>query len=280
MPIADGPAAAVGLLPDGRYLVGEGETLWVTDREGATASIALDYGKQRRRLKDVRAVASSPVGVANADWAISGPVAAIADAGTHRVWGLRVTGVDGFGTVLATMEILAGTGTTFYPIGDGAPAQAAQLDSPAGVAWTPDGNLLIADTGHGRVRQVGPGGRIATVFGTGVPGSRGYLASPRALAALPAGGFAVAEQARVTRIGQDVMPEQIAEFPAAGLAVTPDGAILASAGKEIRALGGHGGQVVATGLHGPAALLANPDGTIMVADTDRVALLTRDTTAR
>jgi hypothetical protein len=256
--------------------VGSGETLWITDRQGATASVALDYGKLRRRLKDVRAIAASPADVANADWAISGRVAALADAGTHRVWGLRVSGVDGFGTVLATIEILAGTGTTFYPIGDGAPAQAAQLGSPAGVAWTPDGNLLIADTGHGRVRQVGPGGRIATAFGTGIPGSKGYLASPKALAALPGGGFAVAEQTTVTRIGQDALPEQIGDFPAAGLAVTADGAVLASSGSKIRALGDHGGQVVASGLHGPAALLANPDGTVTVADSDRVVVLTRD----
>jgi hypothetical protein len=52
--------------------------------------------------------------------------------------------------------------------GDGGPATAAKLDA----VETPDGGLLILDTGINRVRRVSPAGMIATVAGIGGwPGS-------------------------------------------------------------------------------------------------------------
>ena len=54
--------------------------------------------------------------------------------------------------------LVAGNGTDGYS-GDGGPATSASLDSPQGVAVDNAGNLLIADTGNNRIRQV--------VFSTG-----------------------------------------------------------------------------------------------------------------
>jgi streptogramin lyase len=52
-------------------------------------------------------------------------------------------------------------------IGDGRPATAATLDTPAGVAIAPDGGLLIADMLHHRIRRVDPtSGAISTYMGT------------------------------------------------------------------------------------------------------------------
>ena len=57
-------------------------------------------------------------------------------------------------------------------IGDGRPATAASLDRPFGVAFTPDGALLIADRRHARIRRVDPTtGVITTIVGT-FPGAR------------------------------------------------------------------------------------------------------------
>jgi len=58
---------------------------------------------------------------------------------------------------LNTIETVAGTGE--YPvnandIGDGGPATEAKLANPRGVAFDPDGNLIIADTYNNRYRGV------------------------------------------------------------------------------------------------------------------------------
>jgi hypothetical protein len=57
--------------------------------------------------------------------------------------------------------------------GDGGPATAARLSSPAGLSFDIAGNLYIADAGYSVVRQVTPAGNILTVAGTGVSGSAG-----------------------------------------------------------------------------------------------------------
>ena len=65
---------------------------------------------------------------------------------------------------------VAGTGVQGSS-GDGGAATAAQLNSPTGVATTPDGGYLIADYFGNRVRRVSPTGVITTVAGTGMPAS-------------------------------------------------------------------------------------------------------------
>jgi uncharacterized protein (TIGR03437 family) len=60
------------------------------------------------------------------------------------------------------------TGGTFS--GDGGPAIAAGLDTNKGVAVDADGNLFIADSGNGRIREVRANGVIRTVAGTGMTG--------------------------------------------------------------------------------------------------------------
>ena len=51
--------------------------------------------------------------------------------------------------------------------GDEASAPAAQLNSPAGLAFDARGNLFIADSGYHRVRMISIDGMMHTVAGTG-----------------------------------------------------------------------------------------------------------------
>jgi hypothetical protein len=69
------------------------------------------------------------------------------------------------------IETFAGTGDDGFD-GDGGPARDAQLYHPTDVAWSPTGELYVADRGNHCVRRVDGDGVITTVAGRcGVPGS-------------------------------------------------------------------------------------------------------------
>jgi NHL repeat len=127
-------------------------------------------------------------------------VSATADAGfliadyiNNRVRRVSPTG---------TITTAAGTGGWGFS-GDGGPAKYAQLNSVAEAVETPDGGLLIVDTGNNRVRRVSPAGTITTVAGVGgFPGSfsgDGGLATlagldaPGGVAATASGDFLIAD---------------------------------------------------------------------------------------
>ena len=90
----------------------------------------------------------------------------IADSGNNAI--RRVDAVTG---VITTV---AGTlGTSGYT-GDNGAAANAKLTSPQGIALTPDGNLIIADTGNAAVRLLTfATGQITGIAGTGTPGYSG-----------------------------------------------------------------------------------------------------------
>jgi hypothetical protein len=106
---------------------------------------------------------------------------------------------------------VAGTGTLGYS-GDGGPATAAELSDPADVTLDAAGNLVIADSGNGRVRVVAAAsgtfygqamtvGDIYTVAGTGTPGYSGdggpatsaELGNPQGVAVDGAGNLMIAD---------------------------------------------------------------------------------------
>ena len=68
---------------------------------------------------------------------------------------------------------LAGNGTTAY-CGDGGPASNACLFAPLGVAVDAAGNVVIADTGNQRIREVDAiSSLITTIVGNGSKGFSG-----------------------------------------------------------------------------------------------------------
>jgi len=83
-------------------------------------------------------------------------------------WGNNIIRkIDASGTI----STIAGGGTA--GLGDGGAATAAVLDHPMGVALQGAGNLLIADFGNSRIRQVSNSGIISTIAGSWLAGDAG-----------------------------------------------------------------------------------------------------------
>jgi DNA-binding beta-propeller fold protein YncE len=155
----------------------------------------------------------------------------VADTGNNRI---RVMRDDG------TIVTLAGTADQGFS-GDGGPASAAQLNSPAGLAVAPDTSLYFSDTGNNRVRVIHTDGTIATVAAG--------LNAPAGLAVTADGSLLIAESGsnRVRR-------------------VAPDGAITTVAGTGGRGSGGDGGAATSAQLNLPVDVAAIPSGGFLVAE--------------
>jgi sugar lactone lactonase YvrE len=166
-------------------------------------------------------------------------------------------------------RIAAGTGVITTVAGDGVEgfagegglATAASIDSPNGLAVDTAGNLYIADTHNGRVREVSAAtGIISTVAGAGAVQAFGGdggaataagLALPRGLTIDAAGNIFVADSAnhRVRRI-------------------SAAGTITTVAGQGTEAFAGDGAPAVAASLDSPRAVAISPAGLLTLADSD------------
>jgi hypothetical protein len=165
------------------------------------------------------------------------------------------------GAATGTISTIAGSDPFGDFSGDGGPATVAALNNPAGVAVMPDGGYLIADAGNDRVRRVFPDGTIRTVAGTGMygfsgdggPATAANLQAPLGVAALPDGGFLIADAAaaRVRR-------------------VSPSGIITTVAGTGTRGISGDGGPATAAEIYDPQGVATMPDGGFLIADGDYV----------
>jgi hypothetical protein len=79
----------------------------------------------------------------------------VADSGNNRVRVVAATGGTFYGQAMTAGDIytVAGNGTGGFS-GDGGAALSAELNRPQGVAVDATGDLLVADTGNNRIRQV------------------------------------------------------------------------------------------------------------------------------
>ena len=228
----------------------------------------------------------------------------IADYGNKRVRRVSPGGV---------ITTVAGTGQGGSQ-GDGGPATSARMTAPTGVAVTPDGGFLVADAQAGKVRRVSPGGTITTVAGGGSGGAgdggsalAAQLSAPVGVAALPGGGFLVAEWAahRVRRVSAAGVITRVAGTGTAGFSgdggaaanaqlntpvgvsttadggfligdslngrvrkVSADGTIATIAGTAQRGYAGDGGPAALAELRSPAAAAENANGAIVIADNE------------
>ncbi len=184
----------------------------------------------------------------------------IPDSSNHRI---RRVALDG------TITTVAGTGEPGSS-GDGGPASAARLQVPFSVSPLPAGGFLIAEQRGQRIRLVRRDGTITTVAGTGTAGFSGdggpattaMLSGPHAVAALPDGGFLIADtfNHRVRR-------------------VWPSGKITTVAGSGSEGFGGDGGPAAEALLNQPKALAVVPSlRGFLVGDAlnDRVRLVSID----
>src|SRR5262245_25162488 len=127
----------------------------------------------------------------------------VADTFNNRIRKITSAGI---------ISTVAGTGVRGFS-GDGGPAAAAQLASPAGVAVDLSGNLVIADTGNHRVRIVTPDGVIPTIAGSGDEGVSGdggpavaaQLGTPAGIAVDGAGNLFIADgySSRIRKVNPD-----------------------------------------------------------------------------
>ena len=105
----------------------------------------------------------------------------VADAGNNRIRMIPSSDGTFYGLSMVANDIytVAGDGTSGFS-GDGHASGLAELDSPSGVAVTPDGTLVIADTSNNRVRDVAGGLPTA-----------GTPSTPSGLMAMPGNGQVV-----------------------------------------------------------------------------------------
>jgi hypothetical protein len=135
----------------------------------------------------------------------------IADTDNQRVRVVATHGGTLFGRSVSAGDIYTVAGGGTQGLGDGGPATSAQLSSPAGAAADGAGNLVIADTGNGRIRVVAAksgafygqpmtAGDIYTVAGGGTqglgdggPATSAGLNAPETLVVDGAGNLVIAD---------------------------------------------------------------------------------------
>ncbi|MBZ5619341.1 MAG: hypothetical protein LAQ69_11555 [Acidobacteriia bacterium] len=174
---------------------------------------------------------------------------------------VRVRKVDLQGKI----QTVAGDGY-YHAVGDGGSATDALLHLPSAVALDQAGNLLIADTGTQRVRQVLPSGTIATLAGVGepvwwialeqIPAASAGLNLPMGVAADPQGNIFIADtyNHRIRKVGTD------------GLMVT-------AMGTSDGGIGPDGLPPTQTQLRGPQAVCLDRAGVLYVVDTSNHRVL-------
>jgi len=174
-----------------------------------------------------------------------------------------------------TITTVAGNGSEGFT-GDGAPATAAQLDFPDGVAGDSAGNLYVAD--YARIRKVAAGtGIITTVAGNGSGGFSGdggaatmaSLAGPKGIRVDSAGNIYIADTGnhRIRRISAvDGIITTVA-----GNVFSPDG---------LRGgFSGDGGAATVAALFDPYGVALDSSGNVYIADTinNRIRKVAADT---
>ena len=163
----------------------------------------------------------------------------------------RIRSVDTQGMI----RTVAGTGTQDYN-GDSELARDSNLHLPFGVALDPDGNLLVIDRSHYRIRKIDPRrGSIKTVAGNGLkmfkgdggPATGATLSFPQGLTVDKNDNLLISDKGhyRIRRI-------------------SPDGVIQTIAGNGVRGNIGDGQPAMKASIYGAAILKLNTKGEMFI----------------
>jgi sugar lactone lactonase YvrE len=161
-----------------------------------------------------------------------------------------------------TVVILAGTGTDGRVDG---PSSEASFSEPFGVAYAPDGSLVIADAGESNaIRRLTPDGRVVTIAG----GTRGFADGLGSAARFDTPSHVAVDRDGVIYVadtGNHVIRR-----------VTPDGSVTTLAGTGEP--GAADGPAHAARFNGPVGIAVDSRGRVIVADTynDRIRMIDRD----
>jgi hypothetical protein len=211
-----------------------------------------------------------------------------------------------------TITRIAGNGTFDFS-GDGGPATRATFRQPHSLSLAADGSILVADALNNRIRRIAPDGTVTTVAGAlnpgfsgdGVPATSASIDDPHGVAALPDGGFLIADTLnnRIRKVDAHGTITTVAGTGASGFSgdggpataamisspfgvsvmsdggfliddvgnqrirrVTPSGIITTVAGNGTAGFSGDGGPATAAKLNNPHNVLARPDGSFYIAD--------------
>jgi sugar lactone lactonase YvrE len=99
-------------------------------------------------------------------------------------------------------RLLRESTTSMFEGGKG--TEKGEFDSPTGIAVDPNGNILVADTGNGRIEKFSPTGAFLSAIGTKGSG-HGQLGGPNGIAVDRAGNIYVADTGnhRVQKLASD-----------------------------------------------------------------------------
>ena len=203
----------------------------------------------------------------------------IADTGNDRVRVVAASTGTFYGQAMTAGDIytIAGGGTS--SLGDGGPATAATLDHPESVAVDANGNLLITDMLHERVRVVAAStgtfygqamtaGDIYTIAGNG---ERGYSGDGGpATAAKFYSPYFVTVDAAGNVVISDIGNQRVRVVAATtgtfyGQAMTA-GDVYTVAGDGTEGFAGDGGPATAAELDGPTGVAVDGAGNLYIAD--------------
>ncbi|HEY9284294.1 MAG TPA: hypothetical protein VIP46_12640, partial [Pyrinomonadaceae bacterium] len=185
---ADGAGAAASFNTPSAIAVDQDGNIYAADTgnnrirkvtpEGAVSTLAGDGARGYRDGPAASARFDAPVGVAVGK---DGTVF-VADTYNDRVRAVTPAG---------EVRTLAGGDRPGYV--DGAGTGGALFDTPCAVAALPDGSLVVADTGNGRLRRVGADGQVTTINFNSQERPDSRLAAPAGLAATHDGFIYVTE---------------------------------------------------------------------------------------
>jgi sugar lactone lactonase YvrE len=153
----------------------------------------------------------------------------------------------------------AGTGICGFS-GDGGPATAAMISNPYGLSLDNHGNLLFADPGNSRIRQITPAGVITTIAGNGTFGYSGD-GGPAVSASLGA-PFAVAADAMTGKIYIADSGNYVIRV------VNTAGIIQTIAGNHTYGFSGDGGPATSAEIGYVEGLRTDSHGNLYIADTN------------